>query len=148
MRKRHFFIPFLIIGCIMISANLSAQENDSIKPEIHWDVNREYDENGNILRYDSTFTYYWKSPGMDDFNCDSLLSNFPSFFWKGPHMNHLYFDSLYSEYLGSLPDYFDEGFFFKFPFGYHPFIFHFSRKPDLVANFELIPSAIIRILPL
>lgn len=131
MKTRHFFSQLLMISSMIIPLNLSGQGNEQGKPEIRWDVNREFDENGNILRYDSTYTYYWKSPGMDDFNYDSLFFNFPSFFWKGPYGNHFDFDSLFSEYHEFFPDPFDEGFFFDFPFGHDPYIFSIPGFPDM-----------------
>ncbi len=40
----------------------AAQEPDTLKgPEIHIKVNKETDDQGNIIRYDSSYTWFWSS---------------------------------------------------------------------------------------
>jgi len=59
-------------------------EDKGNKPEIRWDVQKEYDENGNIIRYDSSYSWYYSTPGFSDNLPDSFREyfdfNFPDFF--------------------------------------------------------------------
>lgn len=53
------------------------------QPKSSWKVNKEFDKNGNLIRYDSIYT--WSSDGnFDNFNSlnrDSLLQSFKSKFF-------------------------------------------------------------------
>ncbi|MDF0707686.1 hypothetical protein [Flagellimonas okinawensis] len=53
------------------------------RPKGSWKVDREFDENGNLIRYDSI--YSWSSDSLNDLSGldrDSLLSNFESKFYS------------------------------------------------------------------
>ncbi len=77
------------------------------QPEIQWDVNKEYDEEGNIIRFDSTYSLKWSFPGFDEALMDSLGHRFPMHFpWE-----------------------WDEGFFGSIPFGEHIFPDPFIDDP-------------------
>lgn len=53
------------------------------KPQINVKVNKQYDDKGNIIRFDSTYTYFYSSPkGKTHMNNDSIFKNFHSFFNK------------------------------------------------------------------
>jgi len=56
---------------------LSKTSKDSVKPKGQWSVNKEVDEHGNVVRYDSI--YSWSSSGNDlselqNINPDSLIT--------------------------------------------------------------------------
>lgn len=54
-----------------------------VQPKGSWEVNKEFDENGNLIRYDSIYT--WSSDSLDnlaDLDRDSLLNNFESKFYS------------------------------------------------------------------
>lgn len=56
---------------------------DIAQPKGSWKVDREFDENGNLIRYDSIYT--WSSDSLGDLSGldrDSLLSNFESKFYS------------------------------------------------------------------
>ena len=46
-----------------------------LKPNENVIVNKEYDENGNLIRYDSTYTYFYSNIDSDKVR-DSILKNF------------------------------------------------------------------------
>ena len=51
---------------------------DTIKnnsPNESWNVNKKYDKNGNIIQYDSSYSYSYSSTG-EYLNIDSLITNF------------------------------------------------------------------------
>ena len=43
-------------------------------------VNRKYDEHGNLIEFDSTYTSYYSNVKGDTIRLDSLLDGFPAFF--------------------------------------------------------------------
>lgn len=55
---------------------------DEVKPKGSWKVNRDYDENGNLISYDSTYTYSYSSVDGDTISAadmDELMSHFQQF---------------------------------------------------------------------
>jgi len=58
-------------------------QKEIAQPKGSWKVDREFDENGNLIRYDSIFT--WSADSSDNLaglDKDSLLSNFESKFYS------------------------------------------------------------------
>ena len=90
-------IIILTMAAILI-LNCNAQENEKSnlepkgskelvkhddKPKGTWKVDKEFDENGNMIRYDSI--YSWSSKDIDELkleNPDSLLQSFQSRFYR------------------------------------------------------------------
>lgn len=94
-------ILFIIIPFYFISMGLYAQ-NESLKkinqPKTNIEVKREYDKNGNLIRYDSTYSYYYSNIENDSLFRDSLLNQFQNHFKK----RHLFFeDQFYRDYFFS-----------------------------------------------
>ena len=107
--KRYFLL--LMIGMFSISCN--GQNKDSEKTELKehektiteqpkgsWKVNKEFDDNGNLIRYDSI--YSWSSNGkFDDLSTlekDSLLKSFKSrFFTNFSDFENNGFDDVFSK---------------------------------------------------
>lgn len=90
----------------------TASVHDSIKPNVNISVNRRYDDKGNLIGLDSTYSSYYSSFSGDTAKMDSIMKNFdtyfkrdyPLFFNNG--MNSLFFnDSL------RYPDFFHRDFF-------------------------------------
>ncbi len=54
-------VAALFLGALF-PFSVGAQEPDTLKgPEIHIRVNKETDDQGNVIRYDSTYTWFWSS---------------------------------------------------------------------------------------
>jgi hypothetical protein len=74
------YAAILCFLCSFIILNpLFGQEKDDsepIKPEIKIDVNKEYDEHGNIIGYDSTYSWYWSGKANSTLNFDSIFKHF------------------------------------------------------------------------
>ena len=62
----------VLYGCCLVTVAMIApaytkaqQENVEPKkqnePKVHIDVNKEYDKNGNVIRYDSTYSWSWSN---------------------------------------------------------------------------------------
>ncbi|MFA8433569.1 MAG: hypothetical protein ACEPOZ_03535 [Marinifilaceae bacterium] len=64
----------LLFASILLSYNGMAQEKKEkkCKPNEEIKVNKEYDEQGNLIRYDSTYVYTWSSDSTFRFN-DSII---------------------------------------------------------------------------
>ena len=61
-------------------------------------VNKEYDENGNLIRYDSTYTYYYSNIEGDVIAADSIFNNFRNMFEDNYSFSTMpYFNDLFSE---------------------------------------------------
>ncbi len=69
--------------------------SNEINPQTTISVNKEYDKNGNLIRYDSTYAMYYSSIQDDSIRGDSIYQNFRDYF------NQRYFFSespFFSEY--------------------------------------------------
>jgi hypothetical protein len=129
----------LLIIVYLFNISLFAQEKRKKEPEIHIDVTTETNENGNIIRYDSTYT--WSYSNMDTLwgdnkffrdsvfqifrhRFDTSVFNFP-FSFHFPDFPDFNFD--YSSHLdSSFWKHFDEKFFhydplYNFDFDFEPF---------------------------
>ncbi len=53
---------------------------NKIEPKTNIKVNKEYDENGNLIRYDSTYSYYYSNIEGDSLLRDSVFNKFRTFF--------------------------------------------------------------------
>ena len=109
MMKKHILLlmlSFLSVSCSGQKDNekikdLKKEENQSIEvPKGDWKVEKEFDENGNLIRYDSI--YSWSSGGkLDDLSLterDSMMQSFKSkFFSNFSHFENDGFDAIFSE---------------------------------------------------
>jgi len=87
----------MIILAIVITLGLTscngqvAKDNNPEKktnvPNTDVKVNKEYDEKGNLIRYDSTYSSYYSNVVNDSILMDSIFGNFKNYF------NHKYFFS-------------------------------------------------------
>ena len=116
----------LIIGCDNPAAQKTAKRHDkqttdstrdAVNPKTSVTVNKKYDDKGNLLRYDSTYSYYYKSPGgTRSIGADTLYSHFRKYY-------NLNYDSLFNQRFGDIffndtlykydfmePDYFSKRF--------------------------------------
>ncbi len=83
------------------------------KPHVNWKVNKQFDEQGNLIRYDSTYTWsYTGATGINTVNAGSVMNafkkqfdtQFPSLF-RESFGNPIWNDSLfYRDFTG--PHYF------------------------------------------
>ena len=93
-----------------------AQDHTAVKPKEKWDVRKEYDEFGNLIKYDSIYTWSYKDIAGDSLrvNLDSIMDSFRRYF--GDQMSakrnrsFSYFpknDSLF------MHDFFEDDYFFR-----------------------------------
>ena len=97
------------------SSDLETQKDSLHKPKGNWKVNKEVDENGNIIRYDSI--YSWSSSGnIKGMDSDSIFNQMQSMMQKrfsmlqSPHLNGFSErDSIMKQFFSD--DFFKDGFF-------------------------------------
>ncbi len=115
MKKIFFFAMMLTLSLSSCSGQKKENLSNTVKnePETNVKVNKEYDENGNLIRYDSTYTYFYSN--VDDAKVrDSILSNFKKhfndtyFFSDEPFFNDLFFEDSLMQY-----DFYKNDFFSK-----------------------------------
>jgi len=110
----------LAIALSMTIQSCNGQKNEKDKdlsqnlPQTNIKVNKEYDKNGNIIKYDSTYSAYYSNIKGDTLLRDSIFDNFKTqfnekyFFSTQPYFNNFFFtDSL----LGY--DFYKKDFFYK-----------------------------------
>ncbi|UMB60747.1 hypothetical protein MHL31_00705 [Lutibacter sp. A80] len=105
------YMLLIIIGVLSISCNgqnstsklSEAKKNENNlndQPKGSWKVNKEFDENGNLIKYDSI--YSWSSTknfdNLSSVNKDSLIQSFKSRFFKNySGFKNEGFSSIFSE---------------------------------------------------
>ena len=92
------------------------KEEQTVKPKETWDVKKEYDEFGNLIKYDSIYSYSYSNIKGDSLkvNLDSIMDSFRGYFDKNSPFrrqdNFSFFpenDSLF------MNDFFKEDYFFE-----------------------------------
>lgn len=85
------------------------------RPRVSVKVNKQYDDKGNIIQFDSTYSYVYSSPtGSMRLDNDSVFSNFRSFFEKNHpslmdrNINNIFFNDSLFKY-----DFFNDDYFQK-----------------------------------
>ncbi len=122
---------FAFVLMMLLSHTMSAQEKPEKKvrqPEIKWDVQKQLDENGNVIRYDSTYSWSWSNHDFDDNLLDSLFEEyFGDFRLRGNPGN--FPDSVFFSPFGQIQD--------SLPYpGDFPDAFRFPGFPDPMEWFE------------
>jgi hypothetical protein len=93
-------ISFILYSFIVIKGNnhnnsvFSPDKNDSIsahQPKVDVKVNKKYDEQGNLIQYDSSYSIIYSSPNTDvqffNFDNDSLFKSFNNKFGGNDFFN-------------------------------------------------------------
>jgi hypothetical protein len=112
---------FLLSSCHEKTNGQSAnQKTDRVvvdsteKPKVSIQVNRRFDDKGNLIGFDSTYSSFYSNVSGDTSRMDSMMSHFDTFFNK----NHSYsfdrqFNSLFFDDSLRYPDFFHKDFFMK-----------------------------------
>lgn len=71
--------------------------SDSLQnPKTNIKVNKEYDDDGNLIRYDSTYSSFYSNIDIDKAKADSIFNKFKSDFnFRYPFSTKPYFDDLF-----------------------------------------------------
>lgn len=82
----------------------SATKGDQTMPQTNIKVDKQYDKNGNMVKYDSTYSYYYSNIKSDKKLGDSILNNFKNhfnqqyFFSDEPFFNSFFFEDTLLKY--------------------------------------------------
>jgi len=107
---KHIGIVALAISIILNSCNGQKKTektellNDTITPKTNIIVNKEYDDKGNLLRYDSTYSSYYSNIVNDTLLGDSVFNNFKNYFNQSygfsnqPYFNNFFFEDSLLKY--------------------------------------------------
>ncbi|RAW02602.1 hypothetical protein DQQ10_00350 [Pseudochryseolinea flava] len=96
-------------------AQLKKNSADSVmKPKIDIKVNRRFDEKGNMIGFDSTYTSYYSNMSGDTAGMDSLMGSFDRYFKKDhPLFFKNQFDPLFFNDSTRYPDFFHNDYFMR-----------------------------------
>jgi len=83
---------------------------ETIKPKIDYKVNKEYDENGNLIRLDSTYTYYYSNIDKDAMMKDSVFKKINEHFNMNSPFGKSFYDDFFQDGFNE-DDFFQEDFF-------------------------------------
>ena len=126
MMKTKWIIMFIAVSSVFWGCNgqevkkdKTKKLNDSIlvaanQPKEDIKVNKEYDKDGNLIRYDSTYTYYYSNIEGNKTTADSIFNHFQTMFEQNypfsvkPYFHHLFFQDSMLQY-----DFYKNDFFYK-----------------------------------
>ena len=94
MKKRKKMKKFIILLLVLVITGCNSQEKKNmqkehnnkdttiVKPKEKWDVHKEYDEYGNLIRYDSIYSWSYSNVKGDSLqvNLDSIMDSFKKHF--------------------------------------------------------------------
>ncbi len=111
-----FLSALLSFGCNAqtekdIQDNNMSKQGD-IKPKVDYKVNKIYDDDGNLIGYDSTYTYYYSNIDRDALIADSVFAKFNKYFKSLDTFSpHPFIDDFFDgdSYMGD--DFFTQDFF-------------------------------------
>jgi hypothetical protein len=91
-----------------------ASVDSTYKPHVNVKVNRHYDDKGNIVGFDSTYTSYYSNLQSDTAEMDSLMHRFDRYFDRD-HFSFFrqQFDPLFFNDSTRYPDFFHKDYFLK-----------------------------------
>ncbi len=115
--------------------NKSEISKKKIEPKIDYKVNKEYDENGNLIKYDSLYTYYYSNIDKESLIRDSVFKKFNDHFYMS---NSLMNDPIFKDFFNGNKtleeDFFKEDFFRKDFKRNHKIMNEMMRKMDSIKN--------------
>lgn len=118
---KRIWMLFIAVTLVLSSCNGQEKKNKNNKlsdvknaPKEDIKVNKEYDKDGNLIRYDSTYTYFYSNIENDTIAEDSIFNNFKNMFdLKYPFSYSPYFNDLFFEDSLMKYDFYKEDFFTK-----------------------------------
>lgn len=137
-----FLFILAITGCMgqeKEKDEISKDEKQEMaqEPKGQWEVHKEYDDLGNLIKYDSIYSYDYSNTKDDSIkiNLDSIIDSFRGYFedkvpfdWKRDFSYFPKTDSLF------MKDFFKEDYFYKNWERHHSDIEDMIKKMDSVRN--------------
>lgn len=124
MQRIAFGIVILLLICSCSAEKINGQQEikDSLaanEPQTKIIVNKEYDENGNLIKFDSTYSYYYSNIEKDSTFGDSSYTLFQEDFFNSfpniqkPFLNDMFFEDSLLTYDFYKDDFFSNRFRFN-----------------------------------
>ncbi len=106
-------ILMTLLSCKGQINNNGKQLKDSL-PQTNIKVNKEYDKNGNLIKYDSTYSTYYSSVKSNSILKDSIFNNFKNQFNKSYYFsNQPFFKNSFFEDSLLMYDFYKKDFFYN-----------------------------------
>lgn len=111
-------IVFIVAILTFNSCNAQSEKKENknakeqIEPKVDYKVNKKYDEFGNLIEFDSTYTYYYSNIDKNALINDSIFKKFNEHFnKKDPFIGNSFFNDFFKQddYLND--DFFSEDFY-------------------------------------
>lgn len=123
------FVFFSFINKSVVTKNQPDIKKDTVftNPKIDIKVNKEFDNNGNVIRYDSSYSYIYTYPNgsTEELNMDSIFNSFkPFFFDHSFDIIHDPFNIFFNEDTLYQHHFFDDDFFMN---QFENEMFHFKE---------------------
>jgi hypothetical protein len=94
--------------------NATVAQDSLDKPKVNIKVNRHYDDKGNMIGFDSTYSSYYSNIKGDTSRMDSLINSFDQYFSRNhASLFNNNFNSLFFNDSLRYPDFFHNDFFMK-----------------------------------
>lgn len=140
MKKTIMFTVF--VSLMLVSCNgqnkldKTTDKKDTIKPEIDINVHKEYDENGNLIRVDSTYTYFYSNIKNDSLLEKEIFDRFKLNF-KGHFkpIDSLFMEDFYKDEPFNLDNFYTDEFFKD------NFKFHQKRIDDIFKQMDSLKNS-------
>jgi hypothetical protein len=106
-------LSITLLSCTGQTKNAEKQKVNNL-PQTNIKVNKEYDKNGNIIKYDSTYSSFYSNIRADSILRDSIFKNFKKqfnrsyFFSNQPYFRDFFFTDSLLRY-----DFYKKDFFFN-----------------------------------
>lgn len=139
MKKTIIFTVF--VSLMLVSCNgqnkldKTTDKKDTIKPEIDINVHKEYDEDGNLIRVDSTYTYFYSNIKNDSLLEKEIFNRFKLNF-KGHFkpIDSLFLEDFYIDEPFNLDNFYTDEFFKD------NFRFHQKRIDDILKQMDSLKN--------
>ena len=106
-------IVFFLSACNgQTKSNKEAQKNDTIKPQTKITVHKEYDEQGNLISLDSTYSYFYSNIKNDSILEREIFDKFKlDFDNRFQSMDSLFMKDFFNESPFRINDFYTEDYF-------------------------------------
>lgn len=109
---KRFFFFIILFSCFFLNSMAQKSDMKPKAPKEDIKVNREYDEKGNLIKFDSIYSYSWSGDStlMNSFSPEDFQKSFGGhfgFFSDSTFFNHSFFkdfEQMFAQPFGGRPD--------------------------------------------
>jgi hypothetical protein len=121
-----------IVSCHSQEVNTGKKVHGKNKPHEEIQVNRKYDDKGNLIEFDSTYSSYYSTYVGDTLDIDSVLQHFQMYF--NHNMSGMDPNIYFGEDSTFLPGFFHNDFFEQQFFHQDEMLLRMMREMDSIKN--------------